>query len=93
MRLGQRVVQVENSHIILTGAPALNKVLPVETLSWVGSIQFSNRLAPTRSHTLFPLLNAVNKIPEVLGGAFIGGRRLYHFLTLFIWRLLKGGVK
>ena len=26
MRLGQRVVQVENSHIILTGAGALNKV-------------------------------------------------------------------
>ena len=27
VRLGQRVVQVENSHIILTGAGALNKVL------------------------------------------------------------------
>lgn len=27
VRLGQRVVQVENSHIILTGAAALNKVL------------------------------------------------------------------
>ena len=26
MRLGQRVVQAENSHIILTGAAALNKV-------------------------------------------------------------------
>ena len=26
MRLGQRVIQVENSHIILTGAGALNKV-------------------------------------------------------------------
>ena len=26
VRLGQRVVQVENSHIILTGAGALNKV-------------------------------------------------------------------
>ena len=26
VRLGQRVVQVENSHIILTGASALNKV-------------------------------------------------------------------
>jgi acetyl-CoA carboxylase / biotin carboxylase 1 len=27
VRLGQRVIQVENSHIILTGAGALNKVL------------------------------------------------------------------
>jgi len=26
VRLGQRIVQVENSHIILTGASALNKV-------------------------------------------------------------------
>lgn len=26
VRLGQRVIQVENSHIILTGAMALNKV-------------------------------------------------------------------
>jgi len=26
VRLGQRIVQVENSHIILTGAGALNKV-------------------------------------------------------------------
>lgn len=27
MRLGQRVIQLEDSHIILTGAGALNKVL------------------------------------------------------------------
>ena len=27
MRLGQRVIQLEESHIILTGASALNKVL------------------------------------------------------------------
>jgi acetyl-CoA carboxylase carboxyltransferase component len=27
VRLGQRVVQIENSHIILTGASALNKVI------------------------------------------------------------------
>lgn len=27
VRLGQRVIQVENSHIILTGVTALNKVL------------------------------------------------------------------
>ena len=28
VRLGQRVIQVENSHIILTGCGALNKVSP-----------------------------------------------------------------
>ena len=33
MRLGQRVIQVENSHIILTGAGALNKVLGREVYS------------------------------------------------------------
>ena len=32
VRLGQRVIQVENAHLILTGAPALNKVN-----SWGGS--------------------------------------------------------
>lgn len=30
VRLGQRVIQVENSHIILTGASALNKVCLVD---------------------------------------------------------------
>lgn len=34
VRLGQRVVQVDNSHIILTGASALNKVLV--SLMWLG---------------------------------------------------------
>ena len=33
VRLGQRVIQVENSHIILTGAGALNKVLGREVYS------------------------------------------------------------
>ena len=33
VRLGQRVIQVENSHIVLTGAGALNKVLGREVYS------------------------------------------------------------
>jgi len=33
VRLGQRVIQVDNSHIILTGASALNKVLGREVYS------------------------------------------------------------
>lgn len=35
VRLGQRIVQVENSHIILTGARALNKVGQIVDLSHV----------------------------------------------------------
>ena len=35
VRLGQRVIQVENSHIILTGATALNKVTTLK--GWPGS--------------------------------------------------------
>lgn len=33
VRLAQRIVQVETSHIILTGAPALNKLLGTVVLS------------------------------------------------------------
>ena len=33
LRLGQRLIQVENSHIILTGAGTLNKVLGREVYS------------------------------------------------------------
>jgi acetyl-CoA carboxylase carboxyltransferase component len=36
VRLGQRVIQVENSHIILTGASALNKV--TVTRPWGGDL-------------------------------------------------------
>lgn len=38
VRLGQRTIQVENSHIILTGCGALNKVslcIPVSGAVWV----------------------------------------------------------
>lgn len=34
VRLGQRVIQVENSHIILTGAGALNKVCSFPLFQW-----------------------------------------------------------
>lgn len=36
VRLGQRVIQVDNSHIILTGAGALNKVKPEAAEGWLG---------------------------------------------------------
>lgn len=35
LRLGQRVIQIENSHIILTGYAALNKVSCVLFVFWV----------------------------------------------------------
>ena len=41
VRLGQRVVQVENSHIILTGAPALNKVTDLLDCILIGKLQMS----------------------------------------------------
>lgn len=35
VRLGQRVIQIDNSHIILTGYSALNKVQVQETLQYI----------------------------------------------------------
>lgn len=36
---------------------------------------------------------SVYKLPKGLDAALIEGRHLYHFLTLFMWRLLESGVK
>jgi len=49
VRLGQRIVQVENSHIILTGASALNKVCPgfSPELTVIVKISFCSRLMPS----------------------------------------------
>lgn len=55
VRLGQRVIQVENSHIILTGAGALNKVLGREVYSsnnQLGGIQIMHNNGVT--HTTVP---------------------------------------
>lgn len=55
VRLGQRVIQVENSHIILTGASALNKVLGREVYSsnnQLGGIQIMHNNGVT--HTTVP---------------------------------------
>ncbi len=44
VRLGQRVIQIENSHIILTGAMALNKLLGRQVYtsnSQLGGVQVS----------------------------------------------------
>ena len=50
VRLGQRVIQVSNSHIILTGAGALNKVLGKEVYSsneQLGGIQIMHNNGET----------------------------------------------
>ncbi|KAJ0019381.1 hypothetical protein NQD34_006950 [Periophthalmus magnuspinnatus] len=55
VRLGQRVIQVENSHIILTGASALNKVLGREVYTsnnQLGGIQIMHNNGVT--HTTVP---------------------------------------
>ena len=55
VRLGQRTVQVETSHIILTGAAALNKVLGREVYtsnSQLGGIQIMHNNGV--SHAVVP---------------------------------------
>ncbi|XP_038560546.1 acetyl-CoA carboxylase isoform X4 [Micropterus salmoides] len=52
VRLGQRVIQVENSHIILTGAGALNKVLGTEVYTsnnQLGGVQIMHNNGVTHS--------------------------------------------
>ena len=52
VRLGQRICQVENSHIILTGAAALNKVLGQEVYtsnSQLGGIQIMHNNGVTHA--------------------------------------------
>ncbi|XP_039612650.1 acetyl-CoA carboxylase 1 isoform X1 [Polypterus senegalus] len=52
VRLGQRIIQVENSHIILTGAGALNKVLGREVYTsnnQLGGIQIMHNNGVTHS--------------------------------------------
>lgn len=46
VRLGQRVIQVENSHIILTGVTALNKVLCSGCTSSPGTARMGSLSVP-----------------------------------------------
>ncbi|XP_070759737.1 acetyl-CoA carboxylase 2 isoform X2 [Enoplosus armatus] len=62
VRLGQRVIQVENSHIILTGAGALNKVLGREVYTsnnQLGGIQIMHNNGVTH-----------NTVPDDFEGVF-----------------------
>ncbi|XP_060601349.1 acetyl-CoA carboxylase-like isoform X2 [Ruditapes philippinarum] len=77
VRLGQRIVQVENSHIILTGAGALNKVLGREVYTsnnQLGGIQImhnngvSHCTAPDDFGGICKVLETLAYVPAVHGG-------------------------
>ncbi|KAL6114247.1 acacb [Pungitius sinensis] len=73
VRLGQRVIQVENSHIILTGAGALNKVLGREVYAsnnQLGGIQIMHNNGVTHTTTpddfegVFTVLKWLSYMPK-----------------------------
>ncbi|XP_078451558.1 acetyl-CoA carboxylase-like isoform X2 [Lampetra planeri] len=73
VRLGQRVIQVENSHIILTGASALNKVLGREVYSsnnQLGGIQImhnngvTHAIVPDDFEGVYTILKWLSYIPK-----------------------------
>ncbi|XP_076466128.1 acetyl-CoA carboxylase-like isoform X2 [Babylonia areolata] len=77
VRLGQRVIQVENSHIILTGASALNKVLGREVYTsnnQLGGIQimYNNGVTHAVVHDDFAgvdkILKWLSYLPKRSGG-------------------------
>ncbi|KAB1266555.1 Acetyl-CoA carboxylase 1 [Camelus dromedarius] len=75
VRLGQRTIQVENSHLILTGAGALNKVLGREVYTsnnQLGGIQIMHNNGVTHSTVcddfegVFTVLHWLSYMPESL---------------------------
>uniref|UniRef100_A0A8C9UAR0 acetyl-CoA carboxylase n=1 Tax=Serinus canaria TaxID=9135 RepID=A0A8C9UAR0_SERCA len=74
VRLGQRVIQVENSHIILTGVTALNKVLGREVYTsnnQLGGVQImhnngvSHVTVPDDFEGVYTILQWLSYIPKV----------------------------
>uniref|UniRef100_UPI00358EE22F acetyl-CoA carboxylase-like isoform X2 n=1 Tax=Myxine glutinosa TaxID=7769 RepID=UPI00358EE22F len=77
VRLGQRVIQVENSHVILTGFSALNKVLGREVYSsnnQLGGVQImhhngvTHSIVPDDFEGIFLVLKWLSYMPERTGG-------------------------
>ncbi|XP_076444830.1 LOW QUALITY PROTEIN: acetyl-CoA carboxylase-like [Babylonia areolata] len=77
VRLGQRVIQVENSHIILTGASALNKVLGREVYTsnnQLGGIQImynngvTHAVVPDDFAGVYKILHWLSYVPKCHGG-------------------------
>ncbi|KAG8455711.1 hypothetical protein GDO86_001775 [Hymenochirus boettgeri] len=73
VRLGQRVIQVENSHIILTGASALNKVLGREVYTsnnQLGGVQImcnngvSHSIVPDDFEGVYTILEWLSYMPK-----------------------------
>ncbi|XP_068249206.1 acetyl-CoA carboxylase isoform X1 [Palaemon carinicauda] len=76
VRLGQRVVQVESSHIILTGYRALNKLLGREVYSsnsQLGGVQImhnngvSHDVAPNDLEGIYTMLKWLSFVPKAKG--------------------------
>ncbi len=76
IRLGQRTIQVENSHIILTGAPALNKLLGREVYTssnQLGGIQImhNNGVSHATVHNDFDgicrIVKWLSYMPKAIG--------------------------
>lgn len=76
MRLGQRVIQIENSHIILTGFRALNKVLGREVYAsnnQLGGVQImynngvSHAIEPRDLDGVETLLRWLSYVPKAKG--------------------------
>lgn len=74
VRLGQRLIQIENSHIILTGYSALNKVLGREVYAsnnQLGGIQIvynngvSHKTDPNDLDGIYSILKWLSYIPKV----------------------------
>ena len=73
VRLGQRVIQIENSHIILTGYGALNKVLGLEVYAsnnQLGGVQImcnngvSHQVEPSDLSGIYAILKWLSYIPR-----------------------------
>uniref|UniRef100_A0A8C7UBE3 acetyl-CoA carboxylase n=1 Tax=Oncorhynchus mykiss TaxID=8022 RepID=A0A8C7UBE3_ONCMY len=87
VRLGQRTIQVENSHIILTGAGALNKVLGREVYTsnnQLGGIQIMHNNGVTHSTVcddfegVHMLLHWLSYMPKVTISSYC-----QHFLNVY----------
>uniref|UniRef100_A0A671LRB0 acetyl-CoA carboxylase n=1 Tax=Sinocyclocheilus anshuiensis TaxID=1608454 RepID=A0A671LRB0_9TELE len=82
VRLGQRVIQVENSHIILTGAGALNKVLGREVYTsnnQLGGVQImhnngvTHNIVPDDFEGVLTILQWLSYMPKVVCSQILKG--------------------
>jgi len=101
VRLGQRVIQIENSHIILTGYNALNKVLGREVYAsnnQLGGIQIvynngvSHKTEPHDLDGIYTILKWLSYIPKVSAVCALLGcsRQQYQYCSLVTGQIVDG---